>query len=171
MLARIMVVDDNPDNRELLFRHLKDDFQVCLCPSAQEALELLKEQPSDLILCDVHMPGMDGFDFTREVRQDPKLALIPIILYSAQLLVDRAEGLLSGADDFLLKPIDPHELKLKIGRLLETASDRSAQLGLGNFFLREFRHFLADLASDLETGRVKDAREKVTHWLLHLEDV
>lgn len=171
MLAKIMIIDDNEDNRELLFRYLKNDFKVCLCPSAADALEKLKENHFDLVLCDVQMPGMDGLAFTRALRQDRRLALTPVILYSAQLLVDRTEGLLCGADDFLVKPIDPHELKLKIGRLLEAVGDRSAQLGLGSFFLREFRQFLTDLNLDIKAGRTQEAGEKVSHWLGHLSDL
>lgn len=171
MQAKIMVIDDNDDNRELLFKYLKNDFQICLCPSATQAIEKLKGNHFDLVLCDVQMPGMDGLAFTRALRQDRQLAPVPVILYSAQLLVDRTEGLLSGADDFLVKPIDPHELKLKIGRLLETAGDRSAQLGLGSYFLREFKQFLIDLNQDVKAGRNREAGEKIGNWLIHLSDL
>ena len=115
-MSTILIVDDEPSARETLVAMLEGEkYQLELAPTGTQALQMLDKLQPDLILLDVMMPGMDGFDVCRRIRSNPKLAEVPIILLTA--LDDRASlltGIESGADDFLSKPVDRHELKARV---------------------------------------------------------
>lgn len=115
-MSTILIVDDDPTARETLVSMLEGEkYQIEMATSGTQALRMLDGLQPDLILLDVMMPGMDGFDVCRRIRSNPKLAEVPIILLTA--LDDRASllmGIESGADDFLSKPVDRHELKARV---------------------------------------------------------
>jgi len=117
----ILVVDDQPLNNELLEAYLvPQGYEIIKAVSGNEALEKLAGNQIDLILLDVMMPGMDGFEVTRRVRQDKKNRLMPIILVTAlRETEDRIQGIKAGCDDYISKPFDKMELLARIQSLLK----------------------------------------------------
>jgi putative two-component system response regulator len=117
----ILVVDDQPQNNELLEAQLvPQGYEIIKAASGKEALEKLAGNHIDLILLDVMMPGMDGFEVTRSVRKDDKNRLLPIILVTAlRETEDRVKGIEAGCDDFLSKPVDKTELFARVQSLLK----------------------------------------------------
>ena len=117
----ILVVDDQVQNIELLEAYLiPQGYDVVKAANGKEALELLSSNPIDLILLDVMMPGMDGFEVARKVRQDSIHKQLPIILVTAlHESEDRVKGIEAGCDDFLSKPFDKYELLARVRSLLK----------------------------------------------------
>jgi putative nucleotidyltransferase with HDIG domain len=117
----ILVVDDQPQNIELLEVYLvPQGYEIIKAVNGEEALGKLSGNQIDLILLDVMMPGMDGFEVTRRVRQDDNNRLIPIVLVTAlRETEDRVKGIESGCDDFLSKPVDKMELLARVQSLLK----------------------------------------------------
>ena len=117
----ILVVDDQPQNIELLEAYLvPQGYEIVKAANGEEALEKLSGNQIDLILLDVMMPGMDGFEVTRRVRQDDKHRLLPIILVTAlRETEDRVKGIEAGCDDFISKPVDKMELLARVRSLLK----------------------------------------------------
>jgi class 3 adenylate cyclase len=138
--GRILVADDNAANVKLLEDLLRyHGYEVEAAFDGESALVALRARPPDLLLLDVLMPGLDGYDVCRAVRADPVLAMLPVVMVTA--LGDREErvrGLDAGADDFLSKPLNPPELVarvrslLRIRRLYETVQRQAAQLASWN---------------------------------------
>jgi signal transduction histidine kinase len=113
--ARIVLVDDNPDMRDYIKRLLGHHYAVETASDGVEALRLARANRPDLVLTDVMMPNMGGFSLLRELRADPKLKLIPIIVISARAGEEsRVEGLDRGADDYLVKPFSARELVARV---------------------------------------------------------
>ena len=117
----ILVVDDQPQNIELLEAYLvPQGYEIVKAANGEEALGKLSGNQIDLILLDVMMPGMDGFEVTRRVRQDDKNRLLPIILVTAlRETEDRVKGIEAGCDDFISKPVDKMELLARVRSLLK----------------------------------------------------
>jgi putative two-component system response regulator len=117
----ILVVDDQLQNIELLEAHLvPQGYEIVKAASGEEALGKLSGNQIDLILLDVMMPGMDGFEVTRRVRQDDNNRLLPIILVTAlRETEDRVKGIEAGCDDFISKPVDKMELLARVRSLLK----------------------------------------------------
>jgi len=118
--ACILIVDDERHNRELLEVMLKPEgFLLLSAANGEEALAIISRQPPDLILLDVMMPGMDGYEVAGRIKNDPDTKSIPIIMLTA--LDDRNArmlGLTAGAEDFLTKPLDRAELSVRVRNLL-----------------------------------------------------
>ncbi len=115
-MSTLLIVDDNASARETLLAMLEhEEYQIEQAKDGFQALQILQRVQPDLILLDVMMPGMDGFEVCRRIRATPQLAEVPIILLTA--LDDRAsllQGIESGADDFLSKPVDRYELTARV---------------------------------------------------------
>ena len=117
----VLIVDDQPQNLELLEAYLvPQGYEVVTAFNGEEALEKISSQPIDLLLLDVMMPGMDGFEVTRRVRRMSPIRLIPIILVTALRDTDsRVKGIEAGCDDFISKPVDKMELLALVQSLLK----------------------------------------------------
>jgi two-component system sensor histidine kinase/response regulator len=116
---RILVVDDSADNSFLIQAILEEeDYKVDIADSGMAALAKIDEFPPDLILLDVMMPGMDGYEVTRRIRDNEKLPFIPILLITAYDQPSVAKGLDTGADDFIRKPVEFDELLARVRSLL-----------------------------------------------------
>jgi CheY-like chemotaxis protein len=112
---RILIVDDHPFNIELLEELLEDDYHVKTAVSGEEALSLAAHFVPDLILLDIMMPGMDGYETCRLIRATPTLCHTKIIMVSAKAMAEeRAQGLEAGADDYITKPFEHSEFREKV---------------------------------------------------------
>jgi DNA-binding response OmpR family regulator len=120
--ARILIVDDERDNRALLEIILaREGFAVAHADSGEEALQSIAEDPPDLVLLDVLMNGIDGYQVASTIKADPATKAIPIILLTG--LDDRNArtlGLEAGAEDFITKPIDRAELCTRVRKVLHS---------------------------------------------------
>jgi signal transduction histidine kinase len=146
--ARVLFADDNPEVRDYVSGLLAPWFQVEAAANGLEALEACRTRRPDLLLCDVMMPGLDGFAVLRALRADPALRTIPVILLSARAGEDsRVEGLQGGADDYLVKPFSARELvarvrsNLELAELrLEVARERGAREEAQRVLIEELQH-------------------------------
>ena len=124
----ILAVDDIPDNLLLVQLALEQEgHQVVLAHSGEAALKQIRQAPPSLILLDVMMPGMDGYEVTRRIRQDQNITFIPILLVTAREESSLVEGLDAGADEFVRKPFQIDELQARVRsmlRLKETIDQR-----------------------------------------------
>ncbi len=113
---KILAVDDNPINLKLLSRALiYTNYEIYTASSGEEALKIAREVVPDLILLDVMMPGMDGYEVCKKLQEDPRTAFVPVIFLSAKNEpVDKAKGLALGAVDYLTKPFNPLEINARV---------------------------------------------------------
>ena len=131
-MFQILVVDDDKNTRMLLRAVLEaENYSVLTADNGEEALEVLDTNHIDLVVLDVMMPKMDGYEFTRTLRQSDNA--LPILMISAkQLPADKKRGFLVGTDDYMTKPLDEEELLLRIKALLRRArivSERKIVVG------------------------------------------
>lgn len=104
----VLVVDDTPANLSLLAGLLQSEYRVQLANNGHKALALAQAEPPDLVLLDVMMPGLDGYEVCRRLKADPRLARVPVLFLTARVgLEDEQHGLALGAADFIHKPISP----------------------------------------------------------------
>ncbi|MDI6747610.1 MAG: response regulator [Rhodocyclaceae bacterium] len=115
-IKKILVVDDSPTERHVLTELLtKNGFHIITAENGEQAVTVAKEQLPDLILMDIVMPGMNGFQATRSIARDPATKHIPVIVCTTKdQETDKIWGLRQGAHDYMVKPIDPAELLAKI---------------------------------------------------------
>lgn len=125
--SSILVVDDEPSNTELLEGILKYyGYEVIIASNGEEALKNISQGGIDLVLLDVMMPGIDGFEVTRRIRQNEKMRLLPIVLITALSEKKfKLQGIEAGCDDFINKPFDRQEVILRVKMLLEMNYYRS----------------------------------------------
>ena len=121
---KILVVDDTPVNVKLLVDRLSmKGYDVASATNGEEALAQVRDWDPDLILLDVVMPVLNGYDVCRRIREDPKMAMLPIIMVTAlDPEEERVKGLEAGADDFLSKPVNQAELEARVKSLLRIKS-------------------------------------------------
>ncbi len=115
----ILIIDDEPIIQQTLASFLEDQFDLALASNGKQGLELAAQRVPDVILLDIMMPGLDGYQVCRALRADPHLAEVPVIMLTA--LDDRDSklaGLMAGADDFLTKPFDSLEMRIRLNTLL-----------------------------------------------------
>jgi DNA-binding response OmpR family regulator len=158
----ILVVDDEPPIVRLVRATLQaDGYAVVTAARGEEALKLLEDERPDLIVLDLMMPGMDGFETLRHIREQGQT---PVIMLTARAGdADKLKGLQGGADDYVTKPFNPDELSARIGAVLRRAAG-AAPVG-GRAVLR-----YDDLEIDLERRRVVRGGEEIrlsrTEWEL-----
>ncbi|WP_296875131.1 response regulator transcription factor, partial [Thomasclavelia sp.] len=131
-MFHILVVDDDINTRRLIKAVLEvENYQVSTAKDGQMALDIMEREYIDLVVLDIMMPGMDGYEFTKLLRESKND--LPILMVSAkQLTSDRKKGFIVGIDDYLTKPFDEEELLLRIKALLrrsKIASERKIVIG------------------------------------------
>ncbi|OES43428.1 response regulator transcription factor [Domibacillus iocasae] len=137
MKKTILIVDDEWKMRNLLAIHLKKEYDITECTSGKEAVLLIQKRTFDLILLDVMMPDMDGWETCRTIRASQAT---PILMLTARNEVkDKVRGLDIGADDYLVKPFDPEELLARVKALLrradvQTTLSEDSPITFGNGF-------------------------------------
>ncbi|NMG57991.1 HAMP domain-containing histidine kinase [Geitlerinema sp. P-1104] len=150
-IDRILAVDDSPDNLFLVQAILEEEgYIIDLAEDGFAALEQIESNPPDLILLDVMMPNLDGYDVTRRVRNEHNLPYIPILLITAHEGSSVVKGLDVGADDFIRKPVEMEELQARVRSLLRlkhTIDERDRMA-------REREDFVSRLTHDLRTPLV-----------------
>ncbi len=152
----ILIVDDLPQNIELLEAYLAPyGYEIVTASNGAEALEKLASHPIDLILLDVMMPIMDGFEVARRVRQNDTMRLLPIILVTAlHETEDRVKGIEAGCDDFISKPVDKSELVARVRSLLK---------------VKAYNDLLSNYQKELEI-EVAKRTEELKHALEHIKE-
>lgn len=126
----LLIVDDDKLTRRLLRRVLEQaGYEVASANDGAQALELARGRTPRLVITDILMPVMDGFTFVKELRAEPRLALVPVIFLSQQhRAANRLMGFKLGADDFLPKPVYGEELKLRVAKVLQRAHSQRTEL-------------------------------------------
>ena len=154
-LATVLLVDDNHDMRDYVRRLLARSFRVKTAENGKAALHLASSEPPDLVLTDVMMPEMDGFQLLAALRQNPVTSAVPVIVLSARAGEEaRVEGLQAGADDYLVKPFTARELQARVESHIRMA---------------EFRRKAQQRELELLT-RVQQARHLAAEALEHITD-
>jgi signal transduction histidine kinase/ligand-binding sensor domain-containing protein/DNA-binding response OmpR family regulator len=117
---KLLVIEDDDEVREFLFSQLTDLFSICIAKDGTEGLEKAVNEQLDLIVCDVMMPGIDGFDLTRRIKENFLTSHIPIVLLTAHSSEEhRLEGIQAGADAYITKPFSIKYLTARIVKLIE----------------------------------------------------
>lgn len=149
---KILLVDDEPGVRESVQAYLEygDDLEVQVAGNANEAYKLLEKETPDLIISDIMMPEIDGYQFLQTIRQDSRFKDLPVVFLTARGMTgDRIEGYNAGCDAYLPKPFEPDELEAIVRNLLEKNKARK-EAAPNNLQLEE-------IARDL-----KDIKQKIT---------
>lgn len=126
----VLIVDDEPDILSLLGLHLKlNNYNVFQANNGKAGLEIAMLEKPDIIVLDVMMPDMDGFEVAKRIKENSETNEIPIIFLTARTQTeDKIKGLMAGADDYMIKPFDFEELELRIKRSLKS-KDKSTKTG------------------------------------------
>jgi len=148
----VMIVDDTLSNIELLSESLGDDYELIIATSGTDALELIRADKPDLILLDVMMPGMDGYQLCTVLKGDPATRDIPVIFVTAMCQEeDEIKGLELGAIDYVTKPISPHIVRARVKNHLELKRYRDLLETLSMAADRAKKEFLRSISHELRT--------------------
>jgi adenylate cyclase len=169
---RILVVDDTPDNLFLMNALLEDRYEVVTADSGAAALEMARTQMPDLILLDIMMPGMDGYEVMRRLRKDPATTDIPVIFLTALTSPEEEQhGLDLGAVDYITKPISPPIVLARVHTHLERSANarrlQSLSDKLGRYLAPQVYKSLFDGSRDAE---IKTQRKKLTVFFSDIKD-
>ena len=157
--ALILAVDDIKANRDVLSRRLiRQGYDVAMAENGRQALEMLRAQNFDLVLLDIMMPEMDGYQVLQEIKADEALRHIPVIMISALHEMDSVVRCIQlGAEDYLCKPFDQTLLKARIGACLETKRGHDREVRLFDQLQQNYK-----LLQELEKQR-----DDLTHMIVH----
>jgi adenylate cyclase len=171
--AKVLVVDDTADNLYLMSALLEDQYEVATAESGQQALDIAaSDQPPELILLDIMMPEMDGYEVLRRLRQQPATAAIPVIFLTALTSIEEEQfGLDLGAVDYITKPISPPVVLARVHTHLErSANARRLQAlseKLGRYLAPQVYKSLFDGSRDAE---LRTQRKKLTVFFSDIKD-
>jgi len=119
-MKKVLVVEDVDFNRELIVQLLEDKYEVIEAVNGQEGIELAERERPELILMDLSLPVMDGWEATRRLKANADLRAIPVIALTAHAMKgDKEKALAAGCDDYLVKPLDEDELMARIAKYLK----------------------------------------------------
>lgn len=150
-LDRLLIVDDVPDNLFLVRTILEEEgYEIITASNGHEALKIIESEPIDLVLLDVMMPLMDGYEVTRRIRAMKDLPFIPILLITAYDRANAVKGLDLGADEFIRKPIEADELLARVRSLLRLKHSIAERDRID----RQRQDFVSRLTHDLRTPLV-----------------
>ncbi len=156
----ILIVDDQPQNLRLLDAVLQPrGYRTLLTQTGEEALEVLRREPADIVLLDILMPGMDGYEVCRRIREHPETAFLPVVMITASDTAQKVRAIEAGADDFVTKPFDQGELLARVKSLIrikdyhDTIDRQSKELEAWNRELSE--HVDAQLAELDRASRLR----------------
>lgn len=127
---QLLLVDDEPGIRESVQAYLEDNeaWQVTTASNAEEALQTIESQIPDLIISDIMMPQVNGYEFLAKLKEDPRYRSIPVVFLTARgMTSDRIQGYESGCDAYLSKPFDPEELEAIVKNLLSKSETRTSK--------------------------------------------
>lgn len=171
--SRILVVDDTPDNLFLMSALLEDQYEVMTAESGPQALDAVAtDAPPDLILLDIMMPGMDGYEVLRRLRKSPATASIPVIFLTALSSPEEEQyGLDLGAVDYIAKPISPPIVLARVNTHLERSANarhlRALSDKLGRYLAPQVYKSLFDGSRDAE---IRTQRKKLTVFFSDIKD-
>ncbi|HBB34708.1 MAG TPA: DNA-binding response regulator [Cyanobacteria bacterium UBA8803] len=134
MSARLLLVDDEPGVREAVKDYLQEvgGFTVQVASNANDAWQMLQQQTPDLVISDIMMPQVDGYQFLKQLRDDPRFKSLPVVFLTARgMTSDRIQGYQAGCDAYLPKPFDTDELIAIVENLLERRAATSPESGNG----------------------------------------
>tara|TARA_R110000822_G_scaffold76473_4_gene183881 strand:- start:1394 stop:2644 length:1251 start_codon:yes stop_codon:yes gene_type:complete len=153
----LLIVEDNGELRSYLKNELKNQYRILLAKNGKEGLELAKSALPDIIITDVIMPEMDGFEFCKRIKGDVRTSHIPLLMLTAKARIDdRMEGIETGADAYMVKPFDLRLLRLRLSQLIT-----SRQLIFNKYF-----SVISDVPVNKNTTSLdKDFIEKVLNYI------
>ena len=169
----LLVVDDDAANRDVLSRRLKrQGHEVMTANSGRDALRLMRETAFDLVLLDIMMPDMDGYEVLGQIKADERLQHIPVIMISALNEVQSVVRCIeAGAEDYLAKPFDPTLLKARIGACLEKKRGRDRETALFEQLQKNYKRLqeVEKLRDDMRNMIVHDLRTPLTALIMGVE--
>ena len=130
MAGHVLLVDDEPGLREAVQAYLEDSgLTVEVASNAREGWELLEQHSPELVISDIMMPQVSGYEFLKQLREDPRFSTLPVVFLTAKgMKADRIQGYQAGVDAYLSKPFDPDELVAIVENLLERRAAAQATL-------------------------------------------
>ncbi|HEY9850924.1 MAG TPA: response regulator transcription factor [Leptolyngbyaceae cyanobacterium] len=150
MAGQLLLVDDEPGLRDAVQAYLEDsNFQVDVAANASEGWQKLQQYTPDLVITDIMMPKVDGYQFLKQMREDPRFKTLPVVFLTARgMTKDRIQGYNAGCDAYLSKPFDPDELVAIVENLLErrAVSEKSSD----NTNLDDIARQLAEIREQLK---------------------
>ncbi len=160
MTKTVLIVDDEKDIRDLLAYNLsKEGFAVLTASDGNEALKLIGEHPIAIVVLDIMMPGLDGYEVCKRIRSNKDTANLPVLFLTAKSTeVDQIIGLELGADDFIQKPVSPRVLVARVKSVLRRTSERTPTVEVDP---ADEKVMVEDLEIDRGSYRVKLAGKEV----------
>ncbi|PZV18685.1 MAG: DNA-binding response regulator [Leptolyngbya sp.] len=151
MAGQLLLVDDEPGLREAVQAYLEDSgFTVDVASNAREGLELARQKLPDLVITDIMMPQVDGYQFLKQLREEPQFKGLPVVFLTARgMTSDRIQGYTAGCDAYLPKPFDPDELVAIVTNLLKQAASRVATSDDEGHNIADLARQIADIKSML----------------------
>jgi DNA-binding NarL/FixJ family response regulator len=150
MSAQLLLVDDEPGVRLAVKEYLADSgFTVQVASNADDAWQILQQKTPDLVISDIMMPRVDGYQFLKRLRDDPRFKALPVVFLTARgMTSDRIQGYQAGVDAYLPKPFDPEELIAIVENLLERRTTTSED-GVGGAELEKIAQQIAEIRAML----------------------
>ena len=154
MSAQLLLVDDEPGVRESVKEYLQEvgDFTVQVASNANDVWQMLQQKTPDLVISDIMMPQVDGYQFLKQLRDDPRFEALPVVFLTARgMTSDRIQGYKAGCDAYLPKPFDGDELVVIVENLLKRRTARSGET-TGSTQLNDIARQIAELREMLKQG-------------------